>query len=115
MENELKKLKDRQNRQSGDLEDLLNDRLDEFKDEISAQQKELFDAEKENLKGELSEAVSQAAAGSGNNGFNGNGAANAGTVGGNGAGMNNGVQQSIMHTRTLLIPNATRRSGEKQY
>ena len=56
LENELKKLKDRQRRQSGDLEDLLNDRLDEFKDEISAQQKELFDAEKENLKGELSEA-----------------------------------------------------------
>ena len=39
LENELKKLKDRQRRQSGDLEDLLNDRLDEFKDEISAQQK----------------------------------------------------------------------------
>ena len=103
LENELKKLKDRQNRQSGDLEDLLNDRLDEFKDEVSAQQKELFDAEKENLKGELSEAVSQAAAGSGNNGFNGNGAANAGTVGGNGAGaMNNGA-----NNQTGAYPNIT--------
>ena len=89
LENELKKLKDRQRRQSGDLEDLLNDRLDEFKDEISAQQKELFDAEKENLKGELSEAASQAASEAAANAVNTNGSMNSGTAGGN-AGMNNG-------------------------
>ena len=46
LENELKKLKDRQRRQSGDLEDLLNDRLDDFKDETSQQQKEFIEAEK---------------------------------------------------------------------
>jgi len=46
LENELKKLKDRQRRQSGDLEDLLNDRLDDFKDETSEQQKEFIEAEK---------------------------------------------------------------------
>ncbi len=51
LENELKKLKDRQRRSSEDLEDLLNDRLDEFKDEMSAQQKEMFYAEKDALKG----------------------------------------------------------------
>ena len=89
LENELKKLKDRQRSQSGDLEDLLNDRLDEFKDEISAQQKELFDAEKENLKGELSEAASQAASEAAANAVNTNGSMNSGTAGGN-AGMNNG-------------------------
>src|SRR6056300_1368091 len=89
LENELKKLKDRQRRQSGDLEDLLNDRLDEFKDDISAQQKELFDAEKENLKGELSEAASQAASEAAANAVNTNGSMNSGTPGGN-AGMNNG-------------------------
>ena len=50
LENEIKKLKDRQRRQSGDPEDLLNDRLDEFKDEITEQQKSLFDAEKEAMK-----------------------------------------------------------------
>src|SRR6056300_1291304 len=61
LENELKKLKDRQRRQSGDLEDLLNDRLDEFKDEMSAQQKEMFDAEKDALKTELSNAAAEAA------------------------------------------------------
>jgi len=59
LENELKKLKDRQRRSSEELEDLLNDRLDEFKDEISAQQKEMFDAEKDAMKDELSEAVKQ--------------------------------------------------------
>ena len=61
LENEIKKLKDRQRRQSGDLEDLLNDRLDEFKDEITEQQKSLFDAEKEAMKGELTEAAAEAA------------------------------------------------------
>lgn len=61
LENELKKLKDRQRRSSEDLEDLLNDRLDEFKDEISAQQKEMFDAEKDAMKGELTDAAAQAA------------------------------------------------------
>jgi type IX secretion system PorP/SprF family membrane protein len=77
LENELKKLKDRQRRSSEDLEDLLNDRLDEFKDEMSAQQKEMFDAEKDAMKGELTEAAAQAASdaaannagsGAGNNG-----------------------------------------------
>ncbi|MEY2962800.1 MAG: hypothetical protein RL754_61 [Bacteroidota bacterium] len=61
LENEIKKLKERQRRQTGELEDLLNDRLDEFKDEISAQQSELFNQEKEALKGELNEAAAQAA------------------------------------------------------
>jgi type IX secretion system PorP/SprF family membrane protein len=79
LENELKKLKDRQRRSSEELEDLLNDRLDEFKDEMSAQQKEMFDAEKDAMKGELTEAAVQAAseaaannagAGSGNGGSN---------------------------------------------
>lgn len=77
LENELKKLKDRQRRSTEELEDLLNDRLDEFKDEISAQQKEMFDAEKDAMKGELTEAAAQAASeaatnnagsGAGNNG-----------------------------------------------
>lgn len=89
LENELKKLKDRQRRSSEELEDLLNDRLDEFKDEMSAQQKEMFDAEKDAMKNELSEAVSQSGnnsgagnenwsnnSGSGNNGSNNNGASN---------------------------------------
>ena len=91
LENELKKLKDRQRRQSGDLEDLLNDRLDEFKDEVSAQQKELFDAEKENLKGELSEAASQAASQAASNAVNASGAMNSNAAGGNGGanGSNN--------------------------
>jgi cell division protein FtsN len=81
LENEIKKLKDRQRRQSGDLEDLLNDRLDEFKDEITEQQKSLFDAEKEAMKGELSEAAAQAAADAANEA-----AANGAASGG----MNNG-------------------------
>jgi len=77
LENELKKLKDRQRRSTEELEDLLNDRLDEFKDEMSAQQKEMFDAEKDAMKGELTEAAAQAASeaaannagsGAGNNG-----------------------------------------------
>jgi type IX secretion system PorP/SprF family membrane protein len=89
LENELKKLKDRQRRSSEELEDLLNDRLDEFKDEMSAQQKEMFDAEKDAMKNELSEAASQSGnnsgagnenwsnnSGSGNNGSNNNGASN---------------------------------------
>jgi type IX secretion system PorP/SprF family membrane protein len=61
LENELKKLKDRQRRSSEELEDLLNDRLDEFKDEMSAQQKEMFDAEKDAMKTELSNAAAEAA------------------------------------------------------
>ena len=89
LENEIKKLKDRQRRSSEELEDLLNDRLDEFKDEMSAQQKEMFDAEKDAMKNELSEAASQSGnnsgagnenwsnnSGSGNNGSNNNGASN---------------------------------------
>ncbi|MCH1401775.1 MAG: PorP/SprF family type IX secretion system membrane protein [Schleiferiaceae bacterium] len=74
LENELKKLKDRQRRSTEELEDLLNDRLDEFKDEISAQQKEMFDAEKDAMKDELADAVNQAGGGTsqdnGNNGGN---------------------------------------------
>ena len=62
LENEIKKLKDRQRRQSGDLEDLLNDRLDEFKDEVTEGQKALFDAEKEAMKSELTTAAAEAAA-----------------------------------------------------
>ena len=62
LENEIKKLKDRQRRQSGDLEDLLNDRLDEFKDEVTEGQKALFDSEKEAMKGELTIAAAEAAA-----------------------------------------------------
>lgn len=61
LENEIKKLKDRQRRQSGDLEDLLNDRMDELKDELEAQSKELINAEKESMKQEISEAASKAA------------------------------------------------------
>ena len=99
LENELKKLKDRQRRQSGDLEDLLNDRLDEFKDEVSAQQKELFDAEKENLKGELSEAASQAASEAASNAVNANGGMNSGSVGGNG-GRNNGSSNQDTYPAT---------------
>ena len=89
LENEIKKLKDRQRRSSEELEDLLNDRLDEFKDEMSAQQKEMFDAEKDAMKNELSEAASQSGnntgagsenwsnnSGSGNNGSNNDGASN---------------------------------------
>ena len=89
LENEIKKLKDRQRRSSEELEDLLNDRLDEFKDEMSAQQKEMFDAEKDAMKNELSEAASQSGnnsgagnenwsnnSGAGNNGSNNNGASN---------------------------------------
>ena len=64
LENEIKKLKDRQRRQSGDLEDLLNDRLDEFKDEVTEGQKALFDAEKEAMKSELTTAAAEAAANS---------------------------------------------------
>ena len=89
LENELKKLKDRQRRSSEELEDLLNDRLDEFKDEMSAQQKEMFDAEKDAMKNELSEAASQSGnnqntgnenwsnnSGANNDGSNNNGASN---------------------------------------
>jgi len=61
LENEIKKLKDRQRRQSGDLEDLLNDRIDELKDELEEQSKSLINAEKESMKKELSEAASKAA------------------------------------------------------
>ena len=56
LENEIKKLKDRQRRQSGDLEDLLNDRLDEFKDEITEQQKSILNSEKNPMTSELDEA-----------------------------------------------------------
>ena len=89
LENELKKLKDRQRRSSEELEDLLNDRLDEFKDEMSAQQKEMFDVEKDAMKNELSEAASQSGnnqntgnenwsnnSGANNDGSNNNGASN---------------------------------------
>jgi type IX secretion system PorP/SprF family membrane protein len=70
LENEIKKLKDRQRRQSGDLEDLLNDRLDEFKDEVTEGQKALFDAEKESMKGELTIAAAEAAANNSQSGSN---------------------------------------------
>lgn len=70
LENEIKKLKDRQRRQSGDLEDLLNDRLDEFKDEVTEGQKALFDAEKEAMKGELTIAAAEAAANTSQSGSN---------------------------------------------
>ena len=92
LENEIKKLKDRQRRQSGDLEDLLNDRLDEFKDEITEQQKSLFDAEKEAMKGELSEAAAQAAA---------DAAANtqaSGVNGGNNTGVNSAMNGDGLNT-----------------
>ena len=95
LENEIKKLKDRQRRQSGDLEDLLNDRLDEFKDEITEQQKSLFDAEKEAMKGELSEAAAQAAADAANeaaaNGAASGGMNNGGTSGNGGFDPNTGA------------------------
>ena len=83
LENELKKLKDRQRRSSEDLEDLLNDRLDEFKDEMSAQQKEMFDAEKDAMKGELTEAAAQAASDAAANNA-GSGASNNGNWSNNG-------------------------------
>ena len=51
LENELKKLKDRQRRQSGDLEDLLNDRLDEFKDEVLLSRKSYLMQKKRISKG----------------------------------------------------------------
>ena len=86
LENEIKKLKDRQRRSSEELEDLLNDRLDEFKDEISAQQKEMFDAEKDAMKGELTEAAAQAASEAAAN--------NAGSGAGNGE-SNNGMDISV--------------------
>jgi cell division protein FtsN len=92
LENEIKKLKDRQRRQSGDLEDLLNDRLDEFKDEITEQQKSLFDAEKEAMKVELSEAAAQAAA---------DAAANtqaSGVNGGNNTGVNSAMNGDGLNT-----------------
>jgi len=87
LENELKKLKDRQRRSSEELEDLLNDRLDEFKDEISAQQKEMFDAEKDAMKGELTEAAAQAASEAAAN--------NAGSGAGNGGSNNGGMDISV--------------------
>jgi len=83
LENELKKLKDRQRRSSEELEDLLNDRLDEFKDEMSAQQKEMFDAEKDAMKGELTEAAAQAASDAAANNA-GSGASNNGNWSNNG-------------------------------
>jgi type IX secretion system PorP/SprF family membrane protein len=85
LENEIKKLKDRQRRQSGDLEDLLNDRLDEFKDEVTEGQKALFDAEKEAMKSELTTAAAEAAANSsqsaqGGSNLNSNGSNPGGTL-----------------------------------
>ena len=72
---------------------------DRFKDEVSAQQKELFDAEKENLKGELSEAASQAASEAASNAVNANGGMNSGAVGGNG-GRNNGSSNQDTYPAT---------------
>ena len=120
LENEIKKLKDRQRRQSGDLEDLLNDRLDEFKDEITDQQKTLFDAEKEAMKDELSEAASQAAseaatAAAANNPNGGNGGMNTnfdngfgGQQGGSNAGNQNGnANQGSSNMNGAGSPNST--------
>ena len=59
LENEIKKLKDRQRRQSTDLEDLLNDRLDEFNDEVASKQNELFEQEKAELQHQLDEAKAE--------------------------------------------------------
>ena len=87
LENEIKKLKDRQRRSSEELEDLLNDRLDEFKDEMSAQQKEMFDTEKDAMKGELTEAAAQAASEAASN--------NAGSGAGNGGSNNGGMDISV--------------------
>ena len=56
LENEIKKLKDRQRRSSEELEDFLNDRLDEFNDEVSSKQNELFEQEKAELQSQLDEA-----------------------------------------------------------
>ena len=59
LENEIKKLKDRQRRSSEELEDFLNDRLDEFNDEVSSKQNELFEQEKAELQSQLDEAKAE--------------------------------------------------------
>lgn len=63
LENEIKKLKDRQGRQMDDVEGILNDRFDEFKEEVSASQDK-------KIKEKLDKAINDlnAAANTGQNG-----------------------------------------------
>lgn len=53
LENEIKKIKDRQNRQSEEVEDIVNDRLDEFKDEIRRDNAKTNEEQKKEIMNEV--------------------------------------------------------------
>jgi type IX secretion system PorP/SprF family membrane protein len=53
LENEIKKLKDRQNRQAEETEDIVNERLDEFKDEIRRDNAKTMEEQKKEIMNEV--------------------------------------------------------------
>jgi type IX secretion system PorP/SprF family membrane protein len=53
LENEIKKLKDKQNRSSEETEELVNERLDEFKDEIRRENAKTLEEQKKELMNEV--------------------------------------------------------------
>lgn len=53
LENEIKKLKDKQNRQSQQSEDIVNERLDEFKDEIRRENAKTKEEQKKEIINEI--------------------------------------------------------------
>lgn len=53
LENEIKKIKDRQNRQSEEVEEIVNERLDEFKDEIRRDNAKTMEEQKKEIMNEV--------------------------------------------------------------
>jgi type IX secretion system PorP/SprF family membrane protein len=53
LENEIKKLKDRQNRQAEETEEIVNERLDEFKDEIRRDNAKTMEEQKKEIMNEV--------------------------------------------------------------
>jgi type IX secretion system PorP/SprF family membrane protein len=53
LENEIKKLKDRQNRQADETEEIVNERLDEFKDEIRRDNAKTMEEQKKEIMNEV--------------------------------------------------------------
>jgi hypothetical protein len=92
LENEIKKLKTKQRQQSEETEDLINERLEEFKQEMETQQAASVEDQKKQIEAEMKalkeqrEAAAAAAAAGGAAG----GAAGAGNPGGNTEGGMNG-------------------------
>lgn len=96
LENEIKKIKDRQNRQSEEVEEIVNDRLDEFKDEIRRDNAKTIEEQKKEIMNEVMTLYDP-------NNPNGNRPANQQNTNRGNAG---GTQQSNTQTGTTTTPPA---------